>query len=204
MRRFVTGSILTTFVAGAVTLALSGQDTSRSGSSDPSSANVQLRMVISIAPQQEAGGRVTFRVALENASGTDVVLNLGRMLGNGRVHVPDAIRMRLTDATGQSRELHFVDRKYPGVAGRIDDYVLPLRAGSSYKFTANLDDYWSPETKEHQFFLAAGKYRIRSEFVGTGAKHVNADTQGVELLHFWKGKLRSSEIEFVVKERGRL
>ena len=122
------------------------------------------------------------------------------MLGNGRVHVPDAIRMRLTDATGQSRELHFVDRKYPGIAGRIDDYVLPLRAGSSYGVTANLDDYWSPETKEHQFFLPPGRYRIRSEFVGTGAKHVNADTQGVELLHFWKGELRSDEVEFVVKE----
>jgi hypothetical protein len=124
------------------------------------------------------------------------------MLANGKVQLPDAIRLILTDAKGKSRELHFSDRRYPGVAGRVDDYAVPLRAASSYSIQVSLDDYWSPDAKQPRLNLAPGKYRIRAEFTGSGARHVNADTQGMQLMNFWKGKLRSDEKAFFVRKRG--
>ena len=188
MIRFKSGIPLVV-LAVTVTLALSAEDKSLPVRPGQEAAGARLRMSIS-APDQQADGSFTFRAALENTGDNDIVLNLGTMLANGKVQLPDAIRLILTDARGESRELHFFDRRYPGVGGRVDDYVVPLRAGSSYSIKMSLDDYWSPDTKEHRLNLAPGKYRIRAEFTGSGARHV------------WKGKLRSDETAFLVRKRG--
>ena len=172
-----------------------------SGHGPGKSQTTQLRMSIS-TPHQNVDGNFTFRLALENIGVNDIVLNLGTMLANGKVHLPDAIRLILTDATGESRELHFSDRRHPFVGGRVDDYSVPLRAGSSYSIKVSLDDYWSPDTKEPRLNLPPGEYRIRAEFTGSGARYVNLDTQGMKLMNFWRGTLRSDETRFVVRKRG--
>jgi hypothetical protein len=73
-----------------------------------------------------------FYVALENTADSDFVVNLGQMLANGKVMFPKAIRLTLTDPAGQTRELDFSDRRYPAVAGRVDDFTVALRSGSLY------------------------------------------------------------------------
>ncbi len=171
-----------------------------SGHGPGKSQTTQLRMSIT-APHQEADENFTFRLSLENTGVHDIVLNLGMMLANGKVHLPDAIRLILTDAKGKSRELHFSDRRYPFVGGRIDDYSVPLRAGSSYSIKVSLNDYWSPDTKEPRLNLPPGEYRIRADFTGSGARYVNLDTQGMKLMNFWRGTLRSDETGFVVPKR---
>jgi len=64
-----------------------------------------------------------------------LVLNLGSMLANGKVMFPEAVRLSLTDPAGYARELHFFDRRYPGIAGRVDDFIVagaqPRRARRS-------------------------------------------------------------------------
>jgi len=160
-----------------------------------------LRMAISpvmsgAMPSQEA----EFYVAFQNVGDKDVVLNLGTMLANGKVHFPDSVRLLLTDAQGKTRELWFSDKRYPGIAGRVDDYTVALRNGAIYVLRLNLDQYWSPSTDEFESRLDPGHYRIAAQFGGTGAKIVNGDMEGVELVNFWKGLLESNRLEFDVSD----
>jgi hypothetical protein len=135
-----------------------------------------------------------FQIAFRNSGTQDVTLNVGIMLANGRVQLPDKIDLDLTDANGQTRRLKFGDKRYLTVAGRVDDYLIPLRSGSIYTLKVSLDQFWSPETKEFDLKLTPGKYQITAHFEGTGARAVNLDTRGIDLLNFWKGKIQSNTL----------
>ena len=139
-----------------------------------------------------------FDVAVQNVGDSDVVVSIGAMLGNGRVMWPSAIRFALSDSAGRTRELGFFDRRYPGIAGRVDDFTVALRSGSTYVLRLSLGHYSSPTTKEFELKLANGHHRIEARFEGRGAQAVNSDTQGVALLNFWTGILRSNVLEFEV------
>lgn len=132
-----------------------------------------------------------FQVSMWNIGEQDVTLNLGTMLANGKVQLPERIGLNLTDSRGKTRKLRF---RYPAIAGRIDDYVVPLRAGSIYILTFNLDQFWSPDTKEFQLKLPPGKYQIAAQFEGGGVKTSNLDMPGIKLMNFWKGKLQSNAL----------
>src|SRR5215813_6639374 len=67
-----------------------------------------------------------FLISIQNISTTDFVVNLGYMLGNGKVMSPRAVRLLLTSPAGDRRELKFFDRRYPGLSGRIDDFTVAL------------------------------------------------------------------------------
>lgn len=157
------------------------------------SASKGLQVHLS-ALQPTAQGSYTFRVSFENVGENDFVLNLGSMLGNGKVQRPDAVHLILTDANGAAHELRFAGSGPGGVAGRIDDYIVPLRAGSSYSIKLDLADFWSPETKEHQVKLTPGKQTLQVKLTGNGARHLNGDTEGLQHLNFWKGQLLSNVV----------
>ena len=194
--------ILLSLVAVSTVFLLAAGEAQTSIRPDPQASNAELRMsIIAIAPQ-EANGIPIFRVTLENVGDKDAVLNLGMMLGNGKVHLPDAIHLTLIDSRGKSRELHFSDRRYPGIAGRVDDYAIPLRAGSAYTVKLSLDNFWCPKTKEFRLNLKPGVYRVRSEFTGKGAQSVNGDMEGIKLMNFWKGTLQSDATVFRIGEQG--
>jgi hypothetical protein len=139
-----------------------------------------------------------FYVAIQNVGAKDVVLNLGTMLANGRVMFPQAIRLILTDTQGKPRELHFVDKRYPAVIGRVDDFTVSLRSGSIYILRVTLDQFWSMATKEFALTLAAGRHQISARLEGQGAKAVTLDMQGIALMNFWKGTVESNSFEFEV------
>jgi len=139
-----------------------------------------------------------FDVALENNGAADFVLNLGYMLANGKVMFPSAIRLVLTDPSGKTRELEYFDRKYPGIAGRVDDFTVGLRVGSVHAIRATMDHYWSPATNEYGVKLTNGRYRIVARFQGEGPRSHNLDMPGVALLNFWKGTVESNPLEFVI------
>ena len=161
--------------------------------------NAGLRIgIATISPGASPPGDVHFEVAFENTGATDFVLNLGHMLANGKVMFPSSIRLVLTDSSGRVRELEYFDRKYPGVAGRVDDFTVALRAGSLYTIRTTMDHYWSPPTKEFALKLTTGRYQVMARFQGDGARTTNSDMRGVALLNFWKGMVQSNPLEFVV------
>jgi hypothetical protein len=66
----------------------------------------------------------TFIVELRNVGESDLILNLGVMLANGRKQYPNAVALTLTDAQGKSRRLDL--REPAAVAGRLDPLDWPL------------------------------------------------------------------------------
>ena len=133
-------------------------------------------------------------VALRNVGDHDVTLNLGYMMANGKVQLPDHISLNFTDAQGKTRTLKFADKKHPFVAGRLDDYVVPLRVGSMYTLKLTLDQFWCPETKEFEIRLLPGKNQLTAQFQGSGATRVNLDMPGIKLMNFWLGKVESNTL----------
>jgi hypothetical protein len=136
-----------------------------------------------------------FQVAFRNAGERDVTLNLGLMLANGKVQLPIRIGLSLTEASGKTWKLSFFDRRYPAISGRVDDYVVPLRAGSIYALKISFDQYWSSDTKEFALKLPPEKSQITAQFEGDGAKTDNLDMPGIKLMNFWTGKLQSNVLE---------
>ena len=91
------------------------------------------------------------QVAFRNVGDHDVTLNLGSMMANGKVQLPDEVHIDFTDAQGRSRIFKFADKKHSGVAGRLDDYVVPLRAGSMYTLNLRLDEFGVPKPKNLKY-----------------------------------------------------
>ena len=88
-----------------------------------------LQMSISIIT--DADPKVpSFQVGLRNVGDKDIILNLGAMLANGKIQEPDALIFMITDANGRTLRAHF--HGVWSVDGRVDDYIVPLRAGSMY------------------------------------------------------------------------
>jgi len=197
MKSHKTFIILLFLVAVSTLFLLAAGETQTSIRSDPQASSVELKMSIIAITPKKAKGIPIFRVTLENVGDKDAMLNLGMMLANGRILLPNAIRLILIDLDGKSRELHFSDRN---IAGRADDYVVPLRAGSAYTLRLSLSNFWCPKAKEFRLDLKPGEYRVRSELTGKGARWIKGDMEGIKLMNFWKGTLQSNVTEFRVGE----
>ena len=133
-------------------------------------------------------------VALRNVSDRDVMVNLGAVMANGKVHLPNNISIKVTDAKGNTRQFKFADKKHSVVAGRLDDYIVPLRAGSMYTLALKLDQFWCSETNEFAIELLPGTNRLTAQLEGSGAKLVNLDMPAVRLMNFWVGQVESNTL----------
>jgi hypothetical protein len=161
--------------------------------------NAGLRMAIAPLKSAAEPSQQEFYVALENVGDSDVVVNMGSMLATGKVMFPEAVGLVLADSQGATRELQYFDRQYAVAGGRVDDFIVALRAGSLYTIRVSLDRYRSPATKEYGLKLGPGRYRIEARFEGHGARFLNSDTPGIALLNFWKGMLRSNSLSFEIR-----
>jgi hypothetical protein len=149
-----------------------------------------VEMSLSSTDANGSGLQVGFR----NVGDHDVTLNIGTMMANGKVQLPDYVSLNFTDAQGQTRVFKFADKKHSFVAGRLDDYVVPLRVGSMYTLKLTLDQFWCQETKEFEIRLLPGKNRLTAQFQGGGARLPNLDMQAIKLMNFWLGKVESNTL----------
>jgi hypothetical protein len=138
-----------------------------------------------------------FRVTLRNVGDRDLVLNLGVMLNNGRNQYVNAIQLLWTEDARDGGILLFM-KSPAGVAGRMDDLVVPLPVGGSYCLEANFKDYWCPAPKRLKLEPRRGRYEIAALYKGSPARCLNADTQGIGLMPFWTGKVTSKPVSFEV------
>ena len=84
-----------------------------------------------------------FRVTIENDGDRDLIVHLGLMFGNGQVMLPTSLDLILTDPAGRARELRYFSppQRYSRMnPGKLDDYILALRSGSTYGFSLHLDE----------------------------------------------------------------
>jgi len=134
--------------------------------------------------EAKADGKLRLLVVLDNAGTDDFVVNLGIMLGNGKRQVPMAVRFIFTDSEGKK---HIPRRSEPGIAGRVDPFVVPLAAGNRYSISCDVEEW--------RGLLPAGRYHVRTEFVAEAVKKqdVNVDTAGLALMPYWTGTIQSDE-----------
>jgi hypothetical protein len=160
-----------------------------------------LQMTIYIDQAETTQSKVPkFRVELRNYGETDLVLNLGAMLGNGRKQYPSAVDLSLTDAQGKSRRLDLV---LPPVAGRLDPFILPLPAGATFSVPVVLDKYIAAATEDVDYKLKPGTYFLEAQFTGIGVSQqdANLDVKGIALMPYWTGTVTSNRVQFEVSTR---
>ena len=149
-----------------------------------------VQMVLSSIDPNGSDLQLSFR----NVGDHDVTLNLGVMMANGNVQLPSYVSLIFTDAKSQTRVFKFADKKHPGVAGRLDDYVVPLRAGSVYMLKLSLNQFSCQETKEFEIPLLPGKNQLTAQFQGSGARFANLDMAAIKLMNFWFGRVESNTL----------
>ncbi|MDQ6786195.1 MAG: hypothetical protein M3033_05180 [Acidobacteriota bacterium] len=146
-----------------------------------------LQMSVSIADSHKADVP-ELQFIIRNTGEKDTILNLGMMLANGKVQLPDRIGFNLADVNGKTRKFDFFDGKFAVVAGRVDDYIVPLRSGSMYGLKIGLDKFYSSSTNEIGSKLPSGRYQITAQFEGDGAEVHEL------IINSWKGKLQSNTL----------
>jgi hypothetical protein len=138
-------------------------------------------------------------VTLENVGESDLNVKLGFSLANGKSHHPDALRLLARSKGKATRSLTYA--AIPGVAGRLDPFVVPLPAGSSYTLRIAFDKYADSETGD-RLDLTVTDYGIAAELVGEAVTETNPDVQGLALIPCWQGKARSNEIQLRAAKKG--
>ena len=138
-------------------------------------------------------------VILENVGDSDLNVQLGFSLANGKSHHPAALRLLARSKGHKTRTLTYA--ALPGVAGRVDPFIVPLPAASSYTLRCTFEKYADSETGE-RIDLTAKDYRIAAELLGEAVTNTNHDVQGLTLMPCWQGKVRSSEVQLLSAKRG--
>ena len=155
---------------------------------------------ITLVRVQPDSPKPSFRVVVHNIGEYPLILNLGMMLANGKQQYADAVTLVLTDNQGNTTPLELLDPAIVG--GRIDPLILPLPKGSTFIFPINLADYISPKNNSWKVTLIPGKYRISAAYAGVGVsqRRANPDMQGISLMPYWTGAVRSNAVTFTVSK----
>jgi len=137
-------------------------------------------------------------VVFENVGDSDLNVNLGCSLANGKSHHPTALRLLALSKGNKTRTLIYSIR----VAGRLDPFVVPLPVGSTYTLRIAFDKFTDSETGK-PVDLTAKDYRIVAELVGEAVtkQEANLDMQGLALMPFWQGNSRSNEVQLPVAKK---
>ena len=171
--------------------------TPRQRSSSETGSALKLTVSLSDAEPRQSKSP-TFRVELRNSGESDVIVNLGIMLANGKKQYPKDIVLILIDSQGKSRRL---DLKEPAIiAGRMDPMIVPLPAGSSFSLPINLDNYWAAASQDFDYRPQSGTYSLEAQFSGRAVtqQEANLDVKGIALMPYWTGTITSNRVQFKI------
>lgn len=135
------------------------------------------------------------RVTMRNTGKKDTYLNLGMTLANGRRHYPSSLGLKVVDA---SSKRHAFTLLLPPIGGRVDDYLVPLRANSSHTLRMKLSEFWSPDGVLANK-LEPGDYVVSMTMKSDKPRNVNGDMVGVGLLNVWAGELETAAVKMKVR-----
>jgi hypothetical protein len=154
-------------------------------------------------------GVPNLQVVFRNVVDHDVNLNLGLVggssprpckLDNRDISCTFNFKLNVTDRNGATRTYTFRGMSF--VAGRLDPYIVYLRAHTTYTLELGLDQFWSPATHEYQpLALSSGINKTSLEFEGREPGIVNLDQAYISKMTFWKGKLTSNSLSLNVAQQ---
>lgn len=187
------GALCVPFLAAS---ARSGADTASGLASGPTVRGLQLSISVAGGGKGAKASEPEFEVTLRNRGEADASVSLGMMLAGNKVQMPNSLRMEIADAAGHKSALGYFDRKYPGIRGRVDDYIVPLRAGSAYTLRLRAQNLWASNSGSLK--LEPGRYKAAAILRAGGARYINQDTKGIGAMPLWEGTLRSNEVALEV------
>jgi hypothetical protein len=83
---------------------------------------------------------ITF--AIRNVGESDTAVRLGSIIGADKYTIDD-LRLRQKSTTDQITETKYQPRRYPDrVGGRLEEWIQPIPARSSYVMSAESNDFW--------------------------------------------------------------
>jgi hypothetical protein len=138
-----------------------------------------------------------FIVAFQNTGRTDLALNLGVSLANGKTQYPDKTVLILTDQ-GRPRTLTL---RVPAVkGGGASPFIIRLAPGATSSFSVNLEDYWVAPSGNFDTRLKPGyPYAIEARFTGEAtAQPISASASNDATAPFWTGSVKSKRFHFSV------
>jgi hypothetical protein len=137
-----------------------------------------------------------FIVAFQNMGKTDLALNLGVSLANGRTQYPDKVVLVVADPNGP----HTLTLRKPGVKGSASPFIVSLAAGSTTSFSVNLEDYWAAPSGNFDTKLKPGyPYTIEGSFAGQAmAAPIPASATNAGPAYLWTGYVKSKRFHFTV------
>ena len=131
-------------------------------------------------------------VTLRNPGNADTAVVLGVTLANGRVYLPTGIKVRVRRPAEMREHEPLYNNLTRG--GRVDSWVVPLPAGSSFTFLVPVRHFISPTTYTADFkpFVAGGDgLDLR---VVLDARPIEFGSADMRLLKVWVGALTSDQI----------
>jgi hypothetical protein len=131
---------------------------------------------------------VSFTVSFHNDGTTNVLLNGGKLLGNG-AQIWDSVTAELKTEDGQRIPMT-LGWQVPGIGGRIYFLGVPLRPGGSFALPVGARDYYVGTGER----LKPGKYEVC--FVYRGQQSEYRDS--TQMPACWEGEARSNTLKFEV------
>jgi hypothetical protein len=131
-------------------------------------------------------------VTLQNPATADTAVVLGVTLANGRLYLPIGIKVRV-QRSAQMREDEMLYNN-PTRGGRVDSWIVPLPAGSSFTFLVPVRHFISSTayTTDFKRFIPGGEgLDVRVLLDARPIQFGNAD---VKLQAVWVGALTSNQI----------
>lgn len=158
---------------------------------DAVAESLELTMV-----QSHAGKTGAFEVLLHNGGTQALILNIGFMLGNGKVQYPEAVHLVLADRHGKVLNLSLTGPAL--IAGRVDPMVVPLVPGSTFSIPVRLSEYSDAKQNAWKLALPVGTYSLYAVYKGVAVtqRAANLDMQGIALMPYWTGETRSADVTF--------
>ncbi len=141
-----------------------------------------LRRVIACSPD------VTFRLTIQNVGTTPTAVVIGLILGNDKTYLPGEIRFTLRRPGAADMNFYYFDASVPGVAGRIDPWLIPCPRQPSYSIA--LAD--TPGFRGEFSTAAAVTVHLTTQEI----EQINSDTKGLEFIHVWVGTPTFNVIRF--------
>ena len=131
---------------------------------------------------------------IRNGGPDDTAIIFGVALANGRKYLVDEMTLQVTGG-GRVEEYRYRPMHYPGViAGRIDDWIVPLPVGTSYTLTFQPVDFVSTSVRLNDLPKDARlSLRLRTRGATTSPQ---PDVMGLRGFHVWTGSnlLTSNEL----------
>jgi hypothetical protein len=156
-------------------------------------------------------GVPNLEVVFRSVGDRDFNINLGTIGGSSsrpckldNRDIPCTLNFKLNVTRNGSATRIYAFRGISFVAGRLDAYIVYLRAHSTYTLELGIDQFYSPATLEYQALaLLPGTYRLSLEFEGRAPGIINLDQPYIAKMIFWKGKLTSNSLSLDIAPNAR-